>query len=162
MEERIELAAQEVNSKEKELITRKRTAKMFLDDIVRQVNQGNIPPTFAALQLKQLTKEFTNTLKQIEEMALEDLVGTDHYIWGDYKITRREGSKTVDYSDCEEVMIMQEHLNNIKEKYKKALQGVESGATLTLEGHKFVDSEGQELNLPKWKYNKSSIVLTKA
>lgn len=161
MTEKIELAS-EVNSKEKELITRKRTAKMFLDDVVRQVKQGNLPPTFAVLQIKQLQKLFTQTLSELEEMALDDLVGTDHYIWGDYKITRREGSKTVDYSDCEEVMKMQEHLNNIKEKYKKALQGVESGATMTLEGHKFVDVNGEVHSLPKWKHNKTSIVLTKA
>ena len=73
-----------------------------------------------------------------------------------------KGSRTVDYSDCDEVMLMQEHLNNVKSKYKKALEGVESGATVTLEGHKFVDDNGEELPLPKWKYNKSSIVLTKA
>jgi len=161
MDTKIELTS-EVNNKEKELITRKRTAKMFLDDVVRQVHQGNIPSEFAALQLKQLTKEFTNTLKQIEEIALENLVGTDHYIWGDYKITRREGSKTVDYSDCEEVVLMQKHLEELKKKYRQALEGVESGATVTSEGHKFADAEGQILTLPKWKYNKSSVVLTKA
>ena len=161
MTEKIELAS-EANSKEKELITRKRTAKMFLDDVVRQVTQGNLPAPFAVLQIKQLQKLFAQTLSDLEEMALDDLVGTDHYIWGDYKITRREGSKTVDYSECEEIMTMQKHLNTIKDKYKKALQGVESGATVTLEGHKFVDDNGEELTLPKWKHNKTSIVLTKA
>ena len=161
MSEKIQLAS-EVNSKEKELITRKRTAKMFLDDVVRQVTQGNLPAPFAVLQIKQLQKLFTQTLSDLEEMALDDLVGTDHYIWGDYKITRREGSKTVDFTECEEIMTMQKHLNTIKDKYKKALQGVESGATVTLEGHKFVDDNGEELTLPKWKHNKTSIVLTKA
>ena len=43
---------------------------------------------------------------------------------------------------------MQEHLNNVKSKYKKALEG-ESGATVTLEGHKFVDDNGEELPSPK-------------
>jgi len=161
MSEKIELAS-EVNSKEKELITRKRTAKMFLDDVVRQVTQGNLPAPFAVLQIKQLQKLFAQTLSDLEEMALDDLVGTDHYIWGDYKISRREGSKTVDYSNCPEIVTMQKHLNNLKDKYKKGLQGVESGATVTLEGHKFVDDNGEELPLPKWKHNKSSIVLTKA
>lgn len=161
MSQKIELAS-EVNNKEKELITRKRTANMFLDDVVRQVKHGNLPAPFAVLQIKQLQKLFTQTLSELEEMAHEDLTGTDHYIWGDYKITRREGSRTVDYSDCDEIMTMQKHLNLIKDKYKKALEGVESGATVTLEGHKFVDDNGEELPLPKWKYNKSSIVLTKA
>jgi hypothetical protein len=161
MTEKIELAS-EVNSKEKELITRKRTAKMFLDDVVRQVEKGNLYAPFAVLQIKQLQKLFAQTLSDLEETADNDLVGTEHYIWGDYKISRREGSKTVDFSDCEEIVTMQNHLNNVKDKYKKALQGVESGATVTLEGHKFVDDNGEELSLPKWKHNKSSIVLTKA
>ena len=34
------------------------------------------------------------------------------------------------------------------------------GAALRLK--QFVDDNGEELPLPKWKYNKSSIVLTKA
>ena len=161
MTEKVELTS-EVNDKEKELITRKRTANMFLDDVVRQVKHGNLPAPFAVLQIKQLQKLFTQTLSELEEMANEELIGTNHFIWGDHKITRREGSRTVDYSDCDEVMLMQEHLNNVKSKYKKALEGVESGATVTLEGHKFVDDNGEELPLPKWKYNKSSIVLTKA
>ena len=61
MSEKIE-RTQEVNSKEKELITRKRTAKMFLDDVVRQVSHGHLPAHFARLQIKQLQKLITQTL----------------------------------------------------------------------------------------------------
>ena len=85
--EKTELKAQEVTSKEEQLITRKRTAKMFLDDIVRQVDQGNLPATFAALQIKQLKKEFDNTLARIEDQAKDELTGTDYYIYGDHKLT---------------------------------------------------------------------------
>ena len=161
MTEKIELAS-EVNSKEKELITRKRTAKMFLDDVVRQVTQGNLPAPFAVLQIKQLQKFFVQALSDLEEMALDDLVGTDHYIWGDYKITRREGSVRYDFSECEQVVTMEKHVKELKGKYIAAHKGVESGATVTLEGHKFVDGNGEVLSLPKKKYNKTSIVLTKA
>lgn len=161
MTEKIELAS-EVTSKEKELITRKRTAKMFLDDVVRQVEQGNLPARFAVLQIKQLQKLFAQTLSDLEEMAKEELVGTDYYIWGDYKITRREGAIRYDFSECEEVVTMEKHLKELKDKYIAAHKGVESGATVTLEGHKFVDGNGEVLQLPKKKYNKSSIVLTKA
>ena len=78
---------------------------MFLDDIVLKVEQGLIAPEFATLQLKQLAKQFKLTELQLEEYTMDSLVGTDHYIWGDYKITRREGSKTVDYSECEDVVL---------------------------------------------------------
>ncbi len=161
MKDKIELKAQEVNSKEEQLITRKRTAKMFLDDIVRKVDQGEITPEFATLQLKQLTKEFTATLSKLEELTLDALVGTDHYIWGDYKITRREGSKTVDYSECEDIVLMEKHLKQMKSKYKAALEGVTKGNTILEKNHSFIDADGTIQKLPKWKYNKSSIVLTK-
>ncbi len=159
--DKTELKAQKVTSKEEQLITRKRTAKIFLDDIVKQVKDGNIPAPFAALQLKQLTKSFTSALDQIQEQALDDLVGTEHYIWGDYKITRRQGTRTVDYSDIEEIQTMKAHTKEIEKKYKAALEGVENGVTITLEGHKFTDNNGEILDLPKYKYNKDSIVLTK-
>ena len=161
MKEKVELKAQEVNSIEKELITRKRTAKMFLDDIVLKVEQGLIAPEFATLQLKQLAKQFKLTELQLEEYTMDSLVGTDHYIWGDYKITRREGSKTVDYSECEEIVIKEKHLKQMKGKYKAALEGVTKGNTILEKNHCFIDADGTIQKLPKWKYNKSSIVLTK-
>ena len=157
----IELQAQDVTSKEEQLITRKRTAKMFLEDIVRQVDQGNLQATFAALQIKQLKKEFDNTLFRIEDQAKEELVGTDYYIYGDHKLTYKQGSKGVDYSQCKEVVLMEKHLKELKGKYKAALDGVEKGVTQTLEDHKFVDANGEICKLPQWKYNKSSIQLTK-
>ena len=161
MKEKVELKAQEVNSIEKELITRKRTAKMFLDDIVLKVEQGLIAPEFATLQLKQLAKQFKLTELQLEEYTMDSLVGTDHYIWGDYKITRREGSKTVDYSECEDIVLMEKHLKEMKGKYKAALEGVTKGNTILEKNHCFIDADGTIQKLPKWKYNKSSIVLTK-
>jgi len=161
MKEKVELKAQEVNSIEKELITRKRTAKMFLDDIVRKVEFGDLSPEFATIQLKQLTKEFTSTLSKLEKLTLEALVGTDYYIWGDYKITRREGSVTIDYSECEEIVLMEKHIKELKSKYKAALEGVTKGNTILEKNHCFIDGNGTILKLPKKKYNKSSIVLTK-
>ena len=157
----IELQAQDVTSKEEQLITRKRTANMFLDDVERQIDQGNLPATFAALQIKQLKKALDNTLARIEDKAKDELTGTEHYIYGDHKLVYKQGSKTLDYGECEEILIMEKHLKELKGKYKAALEGVEKGITQVVEGHKFVDVNGEILSLPKWKYNKSSIQLTK-
>ena len=161
MERKIELKSQEQNSELEQLITRKRTGKLFLDDIVRKVKLGELSPEFATLQLKQLSKEFTNTLKELEELTHESLVGTDYYIYGDYKITRREGSVSYDFSECEEVVAMERHLKELKAKYVAAHKGVTQGVTVALEDHCFADSDGTILKLPKKKFNKSSIVLTK-
>jgi len=94
-------------------------------------------------------------------LTLEALVGTDYYIWGDYKITRREGSVTIDYSECEEIVLMEKHIKELKSKYKAALEGVTKGNTILEKNHCFIDGNGTILKLPKKKYNKSSIVLTK-
>ena len=117
----IELQAQDVTSKEEQLITRKRTANMFLDDVERQIDQGNLPATFAALQIKQLKKAFDNTLARIEDQAKDELTGTEHYIYGDHKLVYKQGSKTLDYGKCEEIVLMEKHLKELKGKYKAAL-----------------------------------------
>lgn len=161
MDQKIELKAQEINSQEEQAITGKRTAAMWIDRVVLKCKQGNMDPKFATLQLKQTEKLFKAGLSKLEEDTMESLIGTDHYIYGDYKITRREGTKSVDYSDCEEITIMEQHLKELKGKYKAALEGVSKGVTVTLEDHCFTDADGTILKLPKWKYNKSSIVLTK-
>ena len=161
MDQKIELKAQEINSQEEQAITGKRTAAMYVDRVVLRCRQGNMDPKFATLQLKQTEKLFKAGISELEEDTLESLIGTDHYIWGDHKITRREGTKSVDYSDCEEIMIMEQHLKELKGKYKAALEGVSKGVTVTLEDHCFADADGTILKLPKWKYNKSSVVLTK-
>ena len=100
-------------------------------------------------------------MARIEDQAKDELTGTDYYIYGDHKLTYKQGSKGVDYSDCEQIVLMENHLKELKGKYKAALDGVEKGVTQTLENHKFVDANGEICNLPKWKYNKSSIQLTK-
>jgi hypothetical protein len=120
-----------------------------------------LPATFAAIQIKQLKKEFDNTLARIEDQAKDELTGTDYYIYGDHKLTYKQGSKGVDYSDCEQIVLMENHLKELKGKYKAALEGVSKGVTVTLEDHCFADADGTILKLPKWKYNKSSVVLTK-
>ena len=159
--EKIELKAFADNSKEKQIITGKRTGKMMLDKLRRDVTQGYIPAAFAVLQLKQMSKMMSETLKNIEEMAKDELTGTEYYQHGDYKITYKQGSKTFDYTKCEEIALMEKHQKELKAKYKAAFEGVEKGITQVVDGHKFVDDNGQILSLPKIKYNKSSIVLTK-
>ena len=156
-----ELQTNKVTSKEEQLITTKRTAKMILDKIERQVKNGHIPSTFVALQLKQMERMFKETLSNIEDLAKDELVGTDCYIYGDHKLTYKQGSRTADFSECEQIVLMEKGVKAMKAERKAALEGVEKGITQTLEGHKFIDSHGEIKDLPKWKYNKSSIVLTK-
>jgi hypothetical protein len=159
--ETIKLKAHAPNNKEKQIIERKRTGAMFVSDIVRQVKQGNIPSPFAVLQIKQVKKILEEGIRELEEIAKDDLIGHSPYIYGDYQVEYREGSRTVDYSEIPEIQKMEKHLKEIKDFYKSALNGVEKRTTILSENHHFVDQNGEVRKLPKWKNNKSSIVLTK-
>lgn len=160
--EAVELKAHQPSNREAEIITQKRTGKMFLEKVVHEVQQGNIEAPFAVLQIKQLEKEFRFALRQIEEQASLDLAGTGVYVHGDYQIKAREGSRTVDYSECEEITRAQADVDEVKAYLKQALIGVEKGSTVVEPNHHFACKlSGEIRKLPKWKYNKSSIVLTK-
>lgn len=160
--EAVELKAHQPTSKEELVLVRKRNAQIFLDDIVRQVEQGNIPATFAAMQMKTIDKMLRAAVSKIEEQAKDELTGTQKYVFGDQQLEYREGSRTVDYSECEEVVMMQANLDEMKAYLKQALIGVEKGSTVVEPDHHFACKlSGQIRKLPKWKYNKSSIVLTK-
>ena len=160
--EAVKLKAHQPTNREAEIITQKRTGKMFLEKVVHEVQQGNIPATFAALQIKQLEKEFKSALTQIEEQAKEELIGTGVYVYGDYQIKAREGSRTVDYSECKEVTKAQADVNEMKAYLKQALIGVEKGTTIVEADHYFYCKlSGERRQLPKWNQHKSSIVLTK-
>ena len=157
----MEILLEKQKTVQQEIVSRKRTGKMFLEDIVRQVKHGNIPACFAAIQIKQLEKDFKRTLSEIDEQAKDELIGVTSFTYGDFQLKFKEGSRTVDYSGCPEVVNMEKHLKLIKEKYKAGLEGVEKGNTVLLEGHYFVDQNGEQLPLPTHRYNKSSIILTK-
>ncbi len=160
--EAVKLKAHQPTNREAEIITQKRTGKMFLEKVVHEVQQGNIPATFAALQIKQLEKEFKSALTQIEEQAKEELIGTGVYVYGDYQIKAREGSRTVDFTECEEVTKAQADVDEMKAYLKQSLIGLDKGITEVQPDHHFACKlSGEIRKLPKWKYNKSSIVLTK-
>ena len=160
--EAVELKAHQPTSKEELVLVRKRNAQIFLDDVVRQVEQGNIPATFSLMQMRTIEKMLKAAVLKIEDQAKEELTPTQKYIYGDQQLEYREGSRTVDYSECEEVAMMQANLDEMKAYLKQALIGVEKGSTVVEPDHHFACKlSGEIRKLPKWKYNKSSIVLTK-
>lgn len=148
-------------TKQQEAVGRKRRGKMYVQDLVRQVKQGNIDACFAITQIKLLEKDFKWATSEIDEQAKDELRGVTSFTYGDFQLKFKEGSRRMDYSGCPEIVMMEKHLKSLKEKYKAALEGVEKGNTVLLEGHYFADQNGEELPLPTVEYNKSSIVLTK-
>ena len=144
-----------IPSIQENIVRRKRTGQWFIDNVVSKVEKGEIVATFATIQLKQILNAITLALKKIEPQTVDELEGLNHYSYGDVKIQHREGTRVVDYSDCPE------HLKKLKDHLKHALVGVEKGTTTILENGKFVDTNGEIRNLPKWKYRKGSVVMSK-
>tara|TARA_R110002012_G_scaffold69193_4_gene179206 strand:+ start:1321 stop:1908 length:588 start_codon:yes stop_codon:yes gene_type:complete len=162
-----EVGSHETTSSDQLMLQKSESVSNFFKDVVFQVKQGNIKADFAALQLKQISKIVINATKSIELDAIEALSLEDKrgFIYGDHVLKFKEGSRTVDYSEVPEIQQLEQKLKNTKEKYKTALLGVEHNATLLNEDKTgaiyFVAEGGETLKLPKWKYNKSSLVLTK-
>ncbi len=153
--------SKQIPSIQENIVRRKRTGQWFIDNVVSKVLKGEIVATFATIQLKQILNAITLALKKIEPQTVDELEGLNHYSYGDVKIQHREGTRVVDYSDCPEVVKMEEHLKKLKDHLKHALVGVEKGTTTILENRKFVDTNGEIRNLPKWKYRKGSVVMSK-
>ena len=157
----MEILLEKQLTRQQQAVGRKRRGKMYVQDLVRQVKQGNIAACFAITQIKLLEKDFKWATSEIDEQAKDELRGVTSFTYGDFQLKFKEGSRTVDYSGCPEIVMMEKHLKSLKDKYKAALEGVEKGNTVLLEGHYFADQNGEKLPLPKHKYNNSSVVLTK-
>jgi hypothetical protein len=167
MSEMREIGSHETTSSDQLMLQKSKSVSDFFKDVVFQVKQGNIKADFATLQLKKISKIVINATKSIEIDAIEALSLEDKrgFIYGNHVLKFKEGSRTVDYTEVPEIQQLEQKLKNTKEKYKIALLGVEHNSTLLNEDKTgaiyFVAEGGETLKLPKWKYNKSSLVLTK-
>ena len=148
-------------SQEMQIISKKHLGESYLDNIFKQVQEGNVPATFVTFQIKKFEKQIQILKQKIEDQSMTELVGNGDYQIGEEKLIVRQGSRTFDYSKCEGVQKAQELLKQEKDKYKSAYEGIEKGNTVLTEDNMFVDQDGVTQNFPTPKYSKDSIVLTK-
>jgi len=159
----MQIGSHEITTPEQVILQKTTKVEEVCKDLVTQVRLGNVNAAFVALQLKHMTKVVTGTTKNIEEEAINELnkEGRDGLEYGDYSLKFREGSRTVDYSGIPEIENLEKQLKETKEKYKQALLGIERNSTVLDSGTRWVANGGEVLPLPTWKYNKSSLVLSK-
>ena len=159
----MQIGSHEITTPEQVVLQKTTKVEEVCKDLVTQVRLGNVNAAFVALQLKHMTRVVTGTTKNIEEEAINELnkEGRDGLEYGDYSLKFREGSRTVDYSDIPEIEKLEKQLKETKDKYKQALLGVERDATVIESNKRWVGNGGEVLPLASWKYNKSSLVLSK-
>jgi hypothetical protein len=157
------IGSHEITPTEQLALQKKTKVEDVCKDIENQVRQRNLNPAFAAMQLKHIAKVVIGTTKNIEEDAIEALTLEDKegLEYEGYCLKFRDGSRTVDYSGIPEIENLEKQLKETKEKYKQALLGIERNSTVLDSGTRWVANGGEVLPLPAWKYNKSSLVLSK-
>jgi hypothetical protein len=122
----------------------------LLGQFIENVELGN----FSAIECLGRFKEFENALvkakKCIEEQAIEEAEKHTEKTFklGDFKVTKVEGRRLIDYSDIEEWIIAKDNLKEIEDKYKQvALSSLTS----------LDESTGEILQRPIITFSKSSI-----
>ena len=122
----------------------------LLGSFIENVELGN----FSAIECLGRFKEFENAIvkakKCIEEQAIEEAEKHTEKTFklGDYKITKVEGRRMIDYSNIEEYQIAKANLKEIEEKYK----------LVALSSHSSLDeTTGEILQRPIVTFSKSSI-----
>jgi hypothetical protein len=122
----------------------------LLGQFIENVELGN----FSAIECLGRFKEFENALvkakKCIEEQAIDEAEKHTEKTFklGDFKVTKVEGRRMIDFSDIEEWRIAKDNLKEIEDKYKQvALSGLAS----------LDESTGEILQRPIITFSKSSI-----
>jgi len=122
----------------------------LLGQFIENVELGN----FSAIECLGRFKEFENAIvkakKCIEEQAIEEAEKHTEKTFklGDFKVTKVEGRRLIDFSDIEEWRIAKDNLKEIEDKYKQvALSSLTS----------LDESTGEILQRPIITFSKSSI-----
>lgn len=122
----------------------------LLGQFIENVELGN----FSAIECLGRFKEFENAIvkakKCIEEQAIEEAEKHTEKTFklGDFKVTKVEGRRLIDFSDIEEWRIAKDNLKEIEDKYKQV--ALSSLASLD-------ESTGEILQRPIITFSKSSI-----
>ena len=131
-------------------------------ELVDKAEEGSELESYCTL--KELRKILDEAIKQIEPLAMDkcELHSPNNtpFTNANFEIQKRNGGRSIDFSNVPEVSVKETELKDIKEKLKHAFMGLENGATM-LSGEQMVLSDGELVNKPSWKYRKDSITTKK-
>lgn len=131
-------------------------------ELVDKAEEGSELESFCTL--KELRKILDEAIKQIEPLAIDkcELHSPNNtpFTNNGFEIQKRNGGRSIDFSNVPEVAVKETELKTLKESLKHAFEGLEKGATM-LSGDQMVLSDGELVNKPSWKYRKDSITVKK-
>ena len=131
-------------------------------ELVDKAEEGSELESYCTL--KELRKILDEAIKQIEPLAMDkcELHSPNNtpFTNANFEIQKRNGGRSLDFSNVPEVSVKETELKTLKEKLKHAFIGLENGATM-LSGEQMVLSDGELVNKPSWKYRKDSITTKK-
>jgi len=131
-------------------------------ELVDKAEEGSELESFCTL--KELRKILDEAIKQIEPLAMDkcELHSPNNtpFTNNGFEIQKRNGGRSIDFSNVPEVSVKETELKTLKESLKHAFEGLEKGTTM-LSGEQMVLSDGELVNKPTWKYRKDSITVKK-
>ena len=131
-------------------------------ELVDKAEEGSELESYCTL--KELRKILDEAIKQIEPLAMDkcELHSPNNTLFtnANFEIQKRNGGRSIDFSNVPEVCAKETELKDFKESLKHAFIGLEKGATM-LSGEQMVLSDGELINKPSWKYRKDSITTKK-
>lgn len=131
-------------------------------ELVDKAEEGSELESYCTL--KELRKILDEAIKQIEPLAMDkcDLHSPNNtpFTNANFEIQKRNGGRSIDFSNVPEVSVKETELKTLKESLKHAFEGLEKGTTM-LSGEQMVLSDGELVNKPSWKYRKDSITTKK-
>ena len=131
-------------------------------ELVDKAEEGSELESYCTL--KELRKILDEAIKQIEPLAMDkcELHSPNNtpFTNANFEIQKRNGGRSIDFSNIPEVCAKETELKDFKESLKHAFIGLEKGATM-LSGEQMVLSDGELVNKPSWRYRKDSITTKK-
>lgn len=128
------------------------TLEDYFGIMTELVRNGELNPLELFGKVKDLQAICDKVKKDIEELAIEEAEkqNAKTFTFGNYKVTKVEGRRMIDYSNIEEYQIAKANLKEIEDKYKQvALSSLTS----------LDETTGEILQRPIITFSKSSIMI---
>jgi len=125
---------------------------MNTSQLIQDVMDGTENPLRALALLKSEAESVKLAIIQIEDYAFQEAMKYGEKTFQDmgYRFTLTDGRRTYDFKHIQEWRQADSIKRDIEAKYKAALDNIDKGLMA-------ISSEGEELDLPKVSYSKSSI-----
>lgn len=125
------------------------------NELIHEVEEGNLDALDVFIQLKEKEKEIKAALNEIEDQAMVEAAKhgktSEH---NGYQVQLKDGSRKYDFKGCPSWVEAEKRKKEIEEQLKAALQARERNILIATE-------DGEDIELPRITYSKSSITITK-